>query len=187
MGFGFFMACCGCFYQLNLEGGFHLWSLASLWHVVAVFIYGIPCWSLLVAFGIFMAPRGGLYLWHVEVVVICGLWHLYGISWWLLFMDLVVVCMCGLWRGIPLWFLSMASRGCCYLWSLALYRISWWCLFMVSRGGLYGHLVVVLIFGFGHLYDILWCFLSMASCGGFCLWSLASLSLLLPTASHGGF
>ena len=102
-------------------------------------------------------------------------------------MDIVVVCMCGFGRGIPLWFLSMASRGCCYLSSVALYRISWWFLFMASRGGLYGHLVAVLIFRFGHLYDILWCFLSMASCGGFCLWSLASLSLLLSMASHGGF
>ena len=131
--------------------------------------------------GISMASRGGLYLWHLVVVFICGLWLLYGMLWWLL---------------------SMASRGGIYLWSLAslwhllvrliLYGISWWVLFVVfsisnaSLGCFYlCHLVMVFICGLLHPYGISWWFCSMASRGGFHSWSLASLLHLVGVLIFG--
>ena len=131
-------------------------------------------------FGISIASRGAFDLWHLVVLFICGLLHLYGISWW---------------------FCSMASRGGFHSWSLAsllhlvvvsIFGISWcfsvvvFCISTASRGVFHlWHLMVAFTCDLRHLY--------MASGGVFvCFhcgisWLFLFLVFGISTASRGGF
>ena len=126
--------------------GLYLLPLASLWHLVVVFIYGMSRLLSSVVCGISRASLGGFYLWILWwfVCVVLGAASRCGSYLW----HLVVVVICRLWH-------SIAYLGGFYLWHLVVVcmGISWLFLFldlgisMTSCGVFFS--------------------LSMASCGGF--------------------